>query len=352
MVSRSRYFITNKHLSLLHYFLIILQIHLLLSQPCSSLSPRTPTARPPATDLRSKIIPVQRRGLFGRILAYRPPNSSAAFVETLRDQIVQMERQLRQSEMDAVQLRTLLRGQSSSNRRSTSDTIREQGRVEQNMREIIGQLTKQIQQLRDTIAEMEDILKTEQERTTAAGELLKEEQTKSRTLVNNSRIQMEEMKVAIMKKASLQVEEMEKSHLARFQKELEQIKLESEKAIEQERARSSAAFNKGRKELEEEKRRGQEAVEKERLKTTEAVEKERVKKSEAVEKERVKMRKLVKALAEKEKRNLAKGGGKDMPIKGQNSTKENRRAGEAISKSGTSSTGVARKAKVRGKTKN
>jgi len=278
-------------------------------------------------DLRSKTNQIQR-GLFGRILAFRVHNSNAAYMQNLKDQILQMERQLRQSEMEAVQLRTLLRCQSSSNRRSTSYTIREQSKIEENMKEIISQLSKQIQDLKKTKLELEDILKLEQERASTAEQLLKEEQTNSQKLIQNSRIHMEEMKEFIMKKASLQMEEMEKSHLVRFQKELQQVKIESEKALEQERARSSVALNKERKELEEEKKKGKEAV----------------------EKERVKMRKLVKALAEKEKKELARGRKRTITNDEQSKRKENRRVG-GISQSGSLSTIGARKAQIRGKTK-
>jgi len=278
-------------------------------------------------DLRSKTNQIQR-GLFGRILAFRVHNSNAAYMQNLKDQILQMERQLRQSEMEAVQLRTLLRCQSSSNRRSTSYTIREQSKIEENMKEIISQLSKQIQDLKKTKLELEDILKLEQERASTAEQLLKEEQTNSQKLIQNSRIHMEEMKEFIMKKASLQMEEMEKSHLVRFQKELQQVKIESEKALEQERARSSVALNKERKELEEEKKKGKEAV----------------------EKERVKMRKLVKALAEKEKKELARGRKRTITNDEQSKRKENRLVG-GISQSGSLSTIGARKAQIRGKTK-
>lgn len=196
------------------------------------------------------------------------------------------------------------------------------------MKEIISQLSKQIQDLKKTKLELEDILKLEQERASTAEQLLKEEQTNSQKLIQNSRIHMEEMKEFIMKKASLQMEEMEKSHLVRFQKELQQVKIESEKALEQERARSSVALNKERKELEEEKKKGKEAV----------------------EKERVKMRKLVKALAEKEKKELARGRKRTITNDEQSKRKENRRVG-GISQSGSLSTIGARKAQIRGKTK-
>lgn len=325
MESRSQYSIFNLPLSLIT--LMILQIVLLIILPCDSFSPRTPSLVP-TMDLRSKGKQVQR-GLFGRLLAFRTQNSNAAYMQTLKDQISQMERQLRQSEMEALQLRTLLRCQSSSNRRSTSDTIREQSKIEDNMKDIISQLSKQIEDLKNTKVELEQMLKLEQERAATAEDLLKQEQTNSQKLVQNSRIQMEEMKESIMKKATFQMEEMEKSHLSRFQKELQQVKIESEKVLEQERARSSVALKKERKELEEEKRKGKEAV----------------------EKERVKMRKLVKALAEKEKKDLARAGKRIITNEDQSKRKENRRLG-SISTSGSLSTIGARKAQVRGKTKN
>jgi len=213
------------------------------------------------------------------------------------------------------------------NRRSTVGTIHNQVKIEANMKEIINELTKKIRELKKTKAAMEEMLKLQQERADTAEELLKEEQTNSQKLIQNSRIQMEEMREAIMKKASFQMQEMEKTHLAKFQKELAQVKIEYEKALEKEKARSSVALERERKELEEEKRKGKEAV----------------------EKERVKMRKLVKALAEKEKRDTARVTKKNVTSKDQNKTKENRRVG-AISKSESLST-RPRKAQVRGKPK-
>lgn len=326
MESRPQHSIFNMPLSLMT--LVMLQIVVLLILPCDSFSPKTPPSLVPTMDLRSKRKQIQR-GLFGRILAFRVQSSNAAYLQTLKDQILQMERQLRQSEMEAVQLRTLLRCQSSSNRRSTSHTIREQGKIEESMKEIIIRLSKQIEDLKKTKEELEGVLKLEQERASTAEELLKQERTNSQKLIQNSRIQMEEMKESIMEKASFQMEEMEKSHLSRFQKELQQVKIESEKALEQERARSGVALKKERQELEEEKRKGKEAV----------------------EKERVKMRKLVKVLAEKEKKDLARARKRSITSEDQSKTKENRRVG-SISNSGSLSTGGARKAQVRGRTKN
>jgi len=262
-----------------------------------------------------------------------------------------MERQLRKSEMEAIQLRTLLRSQSSSNRRSTAGTIRDQVKIEGDMKAIINELTKQIAELKKTKAEMEGMLKLEQERADSAEELLKEERTNSQKLIENSRIQMEEMKEAIMKKASSQMQELEKTHLAKFQKELEQVKIESEKVLEKERAWSSVALEKERKGLEEEKRKGKEAVERSSValeKERKGLEEEKRKGKEAVEKERVKMRKLVKALAEKEKRDLTSGAAKKVTHKDQNKMKENRRVGVT---SNSSLSKKARKAPVRGNTK-
>jgi len=289
----------------------------------------------PIMNLRSKLEPIiQPRGLFKRILAFRPllhkSNNHAAYIQSLQDQITQMERHLRQSEMEAVQLRTLLRSQSSSNRRSTSSTIREQDQIEQTMRQSIARLAKEIQQLTDTKAQMEELLEHEQTRTRTAEDALQVEQLKSQELVKNSRNQMEDMKEAIMTKASLQMEEMEQSHRVRLQTKVDQMQRDADKALEQEKTRSGVALTKERCQLEEEKKKGEEAV----------------------EKERIKMRKLVKALAEKEKRDLARGAKKDsIKSKTQTNAKGNRRV-SGISKSGSLNTGVARKARVRGKTKN
>jgi len=318
MVSKPRYHTFSMRI------IITIQIISLLIQPSSSALPRTPNL--PSMDLLLNRIQMPRSFL-GRILSFRPGNSNAVYIQSLQEQIVQMERQLRKSEMEAVQLRTLLRSQTSSNRRSAAGNIRDQFKIEEDMQKIIDEMTKQIAELNKTKAEMEGILKLEQERAATAEELLREEQSISQKLIKNSRIEMEEMKGSILKKASSQMKEMEKTHLAKFEMELEDVKIESKKALEKEKARSNIALEKERKGLEEEKRKGKEAV----------------------EKERVKMRKLVKALAEKEKRDLVTVARKNVTNKDQHKRKENKRAG--LISSSESSSKRARKAQVRGKTK-
>ena len=205
-------------------------------------------------------------GLFGSRVEDR-------YRESLEDQILILERQTRAARDESMQLRKLakLGGRGNSGDATIVASIKEE----------IAVLEKQIVKLEKFTQELQVLLKEENERSAQLEEKLIAAGVDALELRNQHLLAMEELEKAMLIKANKQIEELNALMDARVK----------EAAV---RARKEALLFMDEK--------INEAVSKVEAKARADLEDERQKAADAVEKERAKMRKLVKVLAEREKK--------------------------------------------------
>ncbi len=205
-------------------------------------------------------------GLFGSRVEDR-------YRESLEDQILILERQTRAARDESMQLRKLakLGGRGNSGDATIVASIKEE----------IAVLEKQIVKLEKFTQELQVLLKEEKERSAQLEEKLIAAGVDALELRNQHLLAMEELEKAMLIKANKQIEELNALMDARVK----------EAAV---RARKEALLFMDEK--------INEAVSKVEAKARADLEDERQKAADAVEKERAKMRKLVKVLAEREKK--------------------------------------------------
>jgi DNA repair exonuclease SbcCD ATPase subunit len=190
--------------------------------------------------------------------------------QSLEDQIQILERQARAAREETTQLRKLakLAGRSSGDAASS-------------IRQELVMLQKQVLQLETFKQEMEVLLKEEQDRSDELENKLIDSGSSELQLHNEHLIAMEQLEKTLLIKAKKQIEELNTLMDLRVKESADRARQEALKEMD---------------------KKITEAVSKVEIKLKMELEEERKKASDAVEKERAKMRKLVKALAEREKK--------------------------------------------------
>lgn len=213
-------------------------------------------------------------GLFGSRVEDR-------YRQSLEEQILILERQARAARDESMQLRKLakLTGRGKQPREAT---------LVASLKEEIAVLEKQIEKLEKFTQELQVLLKEEKERSAELEEKLIAAGADALDLRNQHLLAMEELEKSMLIKANKQIEELNALMDARVK----------ESAV---RARKEALLFMDEK--------INEAVSKVEAKARADLEEERQKAADAVEKERAKMRKLVKVLAEREKKASAPAAG-------------------------------------------
>lgn len=202
--------------------------------------------------------------------------------KSLEDQIQILERQVRAAREETTQLRKLAK--------LTAGNSKTYGTgMTASLKEEIVMLQKQIIQLENFKQELELLLKEEQQRSADLQAKLETAGADALELHNQHLLAMEEL---------------EKKMLERAKKQLEELNALMDVRIKE------AAGKARRDALQEMDQKISEAVSKVEAKAKTELEDERQKAADAVEKERAKMRKLVKALAEREKKATEKASGK------------------------------------------
>lgn len=208
-------------------------------------------------------------------------------IEELQTQIQTLEQQLQTSREETRQLRNLLSLQSSKNRRGFVNSIKEGKAIEEELKQEIARLLKQVDELQTIKKELEQVLETAIERIKEWEAAYNREQDKMMQIQQDSQTKLESLKQELLQASKKQLQQMESSSLTKFQEQIQALKEESEKLLQEERIKSEKTLKSVQRALEEEQK---------------LVLDERKKGEVAVEKERVKMRKLVKVLAEKEQK--------------------------------------------------
>lgn len=202
-------------------------------------------------------------------------NVEDRYRQVLEDQIQNLERQVRAAKDEATQMRQLLKLSS-----------RKVG-VDASMKTELSLLQEQVKQLQAFQKELEALLKDEQKMTAALEKKLASAGADSSDLQTQHKVEMEMLEKTLIQKSKKQLEDL-------------QTLMEQRVKEAAERARQEA--------LAEVDAKVKVAVSKVEQKAKADLEQERKRAADAVEKERAKMRKLVKALAEREKKVGAKAG--------------------------------------------
>jgi len=221
----------------------------------------------------------------GWALFKRRDSPSERYRKELEDQVAALDRQLRTSREEAMRLRKLVKLTSDSKRKATVAEWKTTKSNQQSLHKELSLLQQQIQQMEQFREELEKLLEVAHARIKELEQLLEKESAKA---------------VQLQKQHELEMQELRKSLVAKAQKQLEEINRLMEQRI---REATEAAR---REALSEVDQTVADATQKVQRQADRVLEKERRLSQEAVEKERVKMRKLVKALAEREKSLFAK----------------------------------------------
>ena len=197
---------------------------------------------------------------------------------SLEDQITLLERQLRMAKEEALQLRKLLNVSAKTSRRQSVAETRDEQAV---WKEQLSLLLAQMLDMEILQKELQTLLNDERERSTELEKQLKNEKANVEELIETHEAEMKELQKTLDNILQKQLKELRKTMDI-------QIKEASEKAVKE-------TLRKGEEKM-------KEAVDRVQTKAQKELDLERQKSEDAVERERVKMRKLVKALADREKK--------------------------------------------------
>lgn len=251
----------------------------------------------------------------------------------LQDKILDLNRKVRASREEARQLRQLLSQQRDDRRKNKVIDTKRSVEIERSLQNQISELLTRIDELDNVKSQLETLLVKEQDHAAKVEGMLQNETREKETIIAKHRSEMDELNTHLMDKLekesiSLQTSEDE---IARLTNELQKVqqnakvaleteiairkKLESDqkimsKSIEQEKD-CIAMLKQKLKDTEQkyvlEKSTNAKLLKQEQN-TMEIMKKELDEAKAAVEKEKSKMRKLVKVLAEKEKKVVASSG--------------------------------------------
>jgi len=222
-------------------------------------------------------------------------------ITSLQDRILELERHIRSGKEESRQLRALLNEHRNERRRNQSDDVRRSAEVERIRIRILAilnneqiqiqmlNLRKRIEELSKSKGEMEQLLKQEKDHVKRLERMIKEQDDAKKFLLKKHEEELEQLRsdiIPLLKsegQLKLKLKEVERDIIAIMKVEIEKVNKESEIALEKERAKHN----------------------KMQIDADALLEKERDGFEEAAEKERIKMRKLVKVLAERERKDIA-----------------------------------------------
>lgn len=242
----------------------------------------------------------------------------SAYRKSLEEQVVCTNRQLLKSQEEALQLRNLLKLLSQQYRKASMEERRELKTRQGSLIVEIENLKIHVKQLEALRTELEALLQLEQVKVKRLEEQLanskddseeeklryeRELQTLRETLLKESKEKLQQLETIMDRRVQDAI------RLTREQVEFE-YRIKIQQAIEKQQQKASTQLIKEREKVQKEAEQEnlvklQHAIEKEQRRATQELQQERKRLEQAVEKERVKMRKLIKALAIKEKKLIA-----------------------------------------------
>lgn len=250
----------------------------------------------------------------------------------LQDKILDLERKVRASREEARQLRQLLSQQRDGRRKNKVIDAKRSVEIERSLQSQISELLARIDELDNVKSQLETLLVKEQDHAAKVEGMLQNETREKENMIAKHRSEMDDLNTNLMDQLEKQSISLQKSkdEIARLTNELHEVQQDAKVALETEIAirkklesdqkgtSKSIAQEKDRIAILEQKLKDTEekyALEKStnaKLKqeqnTMQNMKKELDEAKAAVEKEKSKMRKLVKVLAEKEKKAVASSG--------------------------------------------
>ena len=308
--------------------IIVVAALFLICQPCESFRDLT---RPSKINFLAPF-----RNIRGRF--QRP---SLAII--LQDNILDLERKVRASREEARQLRQLLSQQRDGRRKNKVIDAKRSVEIERSLQSQISELLTRIDELDNVKSQLETLLVKEQDHAAKVEGMLQNETREKENMIAKHRSEMDDLNTNLMDQLEKQSISLQKSkdEIARLTNELHEVQQDAKVALETEIAirkklesdqkgtSKSIAQEKDRIAILEQKLKDTEekyalekstnaklkqeqntmeiTLEQERL-ISQNMKKELDEAKAAVEKEKSKMRKLVKVLAEKEKKAVASSG--------------------------------------------
>ena len=248
------------------------------------------------------LVSVQQCQAFHRRLAFSPifrRSVHHAYRKTLEQQVGLMDRQLRTTREEAAQLRNLLKVSQQTVRKGSLDEKRAQSARETALRQALTELqthAKQLESLRD---ELQELIASQDAKIAQLKQQLAETKESSEQAKVAYEKELEALQARLVRESKQQLQALQELMDRRVQDAVRQTRTQVEADYQK---KMQDQQSKAVSQLQEERQRSQQAVEKAELQLQE----ERQRSQQAVEKERIKMRKLVKALAVKEKKLLDK----------------------------------------------
>jgi len=209
---------------------------------------------------------------------FRGKSATQRYQYSLEEQVRLLERQLRTTKDEATQVRKLLKLASQTSRRHAVNQAREEQAI---FKAELSVLLAQLAKMEGLKKDLELLLEEEQKRVVELEKLLKGEEANAEELLKQHEAEIMELQKALNMKMQKQVDELQKTMDTKIKEATNHARTEALKQLDE---------------------KIKDAVEKVQTKAEKDLELERQKSLEAVERERVKMRKLVKALAEREKK--------------------------------------------------
>ena len=218
------------------------------------------------------------------------PSASELYRQTLEDQVLLLDRQLRQSRDELILLRKQLgtgMGSSSSSSSSSSSgrSTRTQKATTSALKQQVATLQSQVNQLERMKLQLEQLLEEEQRKVGELERQLQEQQALTEEIKERYERQLEALQQQLEQTARDQMRVLEKMWEERLKQAVEAATVAALAEVETKLAQ---------------------ATERVRQEKEREIEMERRRSTEAVEREKMKMRKLVKALAIREKKLFAR----------------------------------------------
>ena len=204
--------------------------------------------------------------------------------EMLEDQVLLMDRQLRQTRDELTRLReqwTVKTGPPDGNSAIPNASKEELAALKQQ----VSTLTLQVKQLTKMKEELEEMLEKEQARVDELEEALAQERQLTKELQEGYERQLKELQVQLEKKAQKQLDDLRKLMEQRVEQAAEAARISAQRMVQEQIDLATTQL---------------------RLEQQREMDAERRRSEQAVDAEKRKMRKLVKALAIREKKILAK----------------------------------------------
>ena len=229
-----------------------------------------------------------------RFFSFRPQTAAEKYRETLEDQVLLMDRQLRQTRDELAKLREQWSTKSSPPDEDAVVSKASKAELAALKQQVLT-LTEQVNELTKMKEDLQNMLEREQAKVVELEDALAQERQLTLELQEGYELQLQELQAQLEKKAQQQMDDLRKLMEKRVEQAAETARIAAQKMVQEQIELATAQL---------------------KLEQQRELDAERKRSEQAVEVEKRKMRKLVKALAIREKKILAKRQRQDQRQRG------------------------------------